>query len=52
MGHAGDLADGTGAVEILEPGIAIGMYPAAEPGKMVLWVLALPVTGEAISGGG
>jgi hypothetical protein len=28
------------------------MYPAAEAGEMVLWVLALPVTGEAIPGGG
>lgn len=27
MGHAGDLADGTGAVEIVEPGIAISMHP-------------------------
>lgn len=30
--HAGDLADGPRAVEVLEPGIAIGMHPAAEAG--------------------
>ncbi|MEX2518020.1 MAG: hypothetical protein WD969_01660 [Paracoccaceae bacterium] len=32
MGHAGDLADGAAAVEILEPGVTIGMHPAAAPG--------------------
>lgn len=48
MGHAGDFADGTQAVEILEPGIAVGMHPAAVAGEMVLGVLALAVAGEAI----
>lgn len=37
MGHAGDLADGAGAVEILEPGITVGVHPAAEAGEVVLW---------------
>ncbi len=40
VGHAGDFADGAGAVEVLEPGIAVGMHPAAEPGQMVFAVLA------------
>ena len=48
MGHAGDLADGAGAVEILEPGITVGVHPAAEAGEVVLGMLALAVTGEAI----
>jgi hypothetical protein len=52
MGHAGDLADGPRAVEVLEPGIAIGMHPSAEAGEMVLRVLALAVAGEPIPGGG
>jgi hypothetical protein len=52
MGHAGDLADGAGAVEVLEPGIAVGMHPAAEAGEMILGVLALAIAGEAIPGGG
>ena len=51
MGHAGDLADGAGAVEVLEPGIAVGMHPAAEAGEMILGVLALAVAGEPIPGG-
>src|SRR5690606_36366117 len=51
MGHAGNLADGAGAIQVLEPGIAIGMHPAAEPGEMILRVLALAVAGEAIPGG-
>ena len=37
MGHAGDLADGTGAMQILEPGATIGMHSAAEAGEGVLW---------------
>jgi hypothetical protein len=28
MGHAGDLADIAGSVEILKSGIAVGMHPA------------------------
>ena len=50
MGHAGDLADGAGAVEFLEAGVAIGMHPAAEAGEVVLRVLALAVAREAIPG--
>jgi hypothetical protein len=41
MGHAGNLADGSGAIEILKPGIAIGMHPAAESDEMILGVLHL-----------
>ncbi len=52
MGHAGDLADGTGPVEVYEPGIAIGMQPSSEAGEMVLRVLTLAVAGEPIPGGG
>ena len=48
MGHAGDLADGTGAVEVFEPGISIGVHPAVEPGEMNLRVLALAITGVPI----
>jgi hypothetical protein len=47
-GHAGDLADGAGAIKVLEPGIAVGMHPAAEAGEVILRVLALAITGEAI----
>ena len=50
-GHAGDLADGAGAIEVLEPGIAVGMHPAAVAGEVILRVLAFPVAGEAIPGG-
>ena len=50
-GHAGDLADGAGAIEVLEPGIAVGMHPATEAGKMVLGMLAPAVAGEPIPGG-
>ena len=52
MGHAGDFADGAGAVKVFEACIAVGMHPAAEAGEMVLGVLALTVTGEPIPGGG
>lgn len=52
MRHAGDFADGPGAVEVLEPGIAVGMHPAAETGEMILGVLAFAVAGEPIPGGG
>ena len=45
-GHAGDLADGVGPIEIYEPGIAIGMHPAAEAGEVILRVLAFAVTRE------
>ena len=38
MGHAGDFSDGAGPIEILEPGIAIGMHPTTEAGEMVLRV--------------
>src|SRR5690606_13182954 len=52
MGHAGDLADGAGAIKVFEPGIAVGMHPAAEAGEMVLRMLSLAVAGEPIPGGG
>ena len=52
MGHAGDFSDGAGAIEVLEPGIAIGMHPAAVAGEMVLGVLAFAVAGEPIPGSG
>jgi hypothetical protein len=48
MGHAGNFADGAGAVEVFEPGIAIGMHPATESGEMVLRVLALAISREPI----
>ena len=48
MGHAGDLADGAGAVEVLKAGIAVGMHPPAEAGEVVLRMLPLPVAREAI----
>ena len=48
MGHAGDFADGAGAVEVLEAGVAVGMHRAAEAGEMVLGMLPLPVAREAI----
>ena len=49
MGHAGDLADGAGAIEVLEPGIAIGMHPTAVSGEVILRVFAYAVEREAIS---
>ncbi len=52
MGHAGDLADGAGAVEVLEPGIAVGVHPAVVSCEVVLGVLALSIPGEPIPGGG
>lgn len=36
IGHAGDLADGAGAIAVLEPGATIGMHPTAESGEVVL----------------
>ena len=50
VGHAGDLADGAGAVEVVEAGIAVSMHEAAEAGEMVLRVLSLAVSREAIPG--
>src|SRR5690606_7231249 len=50
VGHAGDLADGAGAVEVVEAGIAVGMHEAARAGEMVLRVLSLAVAREAIPG--
>ena len=43
-GHAGDLADRPGAIDILEPGIAIGVHPAVEAGEAVFgcWPLRSP----------
>lgn len=40
----GDRADSAGTIEIVEPGIAVGMHPAAEAGEMVLrsWPLRSP----------
>ena len=52
MGHAGDLADIAGSIEFLEPGIAIGVHPAAISGKMILGVFAFAVEREAIPAGG
>ena len=43
MGHAGNLADGAGAVEVFEPGIAVGMHPAGILGQVILGVLAFAV---------
>ena len=64
MGHAGDLADGARALEILKVRIAVrcpamvclktmrgGMHPAAVSGEMVLRMLAFPVTEESMPGG-
>ena len=42
------IADGTGAMPILEPGATIGMHPAAEAGEAVPGMPALSVTREAI----
>ena len=52
MCHAGDFTDGPGAVEVFEPGIAVGMHPATVAGEMIFGMLALAVAGEAIPGGG
>jgi hypothetical protein len=52
MGHAGDLADLAGAVELVEPGIAVGMPPAAIFCEMILRVLTLSIGREAIPTGG
>ena len=52
MGHAGDLADSAGAVGVFEPGIAVGLHPAAEAGEVILRTLAFPVTREPIPSGG
>ncbi len=40
------------AIEVLEPGIAVGMHPAAEAGEVILGVLAFAVAGEPIPGCG
>ena len=52
MGHAGDLADRSGPIEILEPGIAVGVHPAAEASEVILGVLTFPISREPIPGGG
>ena len=42
-GHAGDIANGARAAEVLEPGMTIGMHPAAEAGGVTLQVRALAI---------
>ena len=43
MRQAGDLADRPGAGELAEPGIAVGMHPAAEARQMRLRMFGPPV---------
>jgi hypothetical protein len=43
MGHACDLTDITGAIQVFEPGIAIGMHPATISGQVILRVFAFAV---------
>ena len=43
MRHTGDLSNGAGPVQVLEPGIAVGMHPALIAGKVILGMLALPI---------
>ena len=41
-----------GPVDVLEPGIAVGVHPASVTCEMILGVLALPIGREAIPAGG
>jgi len=50
MRQAGDLLDPATAVEILEPGIAVGMLPALEVPEVLPGPFALAILGEAIPG--
>lgn len=52
LGYAGDFRNGARVVEVLEPGISIGMHPVAEASEMVLRVLASAVAREALLRGG
>ena len=48
MGQTSDLADRSGTDEALEPGVAIGVHPAAEVGQMTLGMTRLAVGGEPV----
>jgi hypothetical protein len=52
MGHAGDLADLARPVKLVEPGIAVGMPPAAISCEMILRAPTLSIGREAIPAGG
>src|SRR6056297_3017485 len=52
MDHAGDLVDVAGGVDVLEPGIAVGVHPALIACQMILRMLFLPIGREAIPAGG
>jgi hypothetical protein len=43
MGHAGDLVDIAGSVEILKTGIAVSVHPAAISGQVIPGVLAFAI---------
>ena len=46
--QARDLADGTGADESLEAGVAVGVHPAGEASQMLLGVMGLAVRGKPV----
>ena len=46
--QAGDLLDGAAAIELVEPGIAIGMHPAFEGCQMRCGMLAFAVCSELV----
>ena len=52
MRHACDFMDIAGTIEILEPGIPIGMHPSFILCEMVLWVLPFAIWRELIPAGG
>src|SRR3546814_15043265 len=50
MRHAGDLADPAGPVQLLEPGIAVGVHPALEGAEMVERPRRLTIGREPVPG--
>lgn len=52
MRHAGNLADGAATVEILVPGIDIGVHPGADAHQVVLGAPPFAIAREAVPGRG
>ena len=48
VGEAGDLAYLTRAIQVFEPGIAVGMHPAGILGQVILGMLAFAIGRELI----
>lgn len=52
MGHASDLADVAGTIEVFEPGIAVSVHPTLIFCEVIFGVLPFAIWGELIPTGG